>query len=150
MALKWFWPLKKAFSCIKTKTNSNFAVKPVQNEQTLIFCLFDESRFSKICTVYDMTVEYIEFDWLCTYMKKVKSSQASISLNSCPKTQFFFVSIINNAIIEVRKIGTDLINQWLKRHWSWIYDPGLLLKNCKRFQYRHKETKLHKRTTYKF
>ena len=44
---------KKVFSCVKTKTNSNFAVNLAEmlKEATIIFYLFDESYFSNTCTL---------------------------------------------------------------------------------------------------
>ena len=45
-SLKWnLW--EKASSCVKTKTNSDFAVKVAERTkgQPFIFCLFDESAF---------------------------------------------------------------------------------------------------------
>ena len=42
-------------------------------------------------------MEFIEIDWFCKHRKKVRSSQASISINSCTelsKTQLFLVSIV--------------------------------------------------------
>ena len=30
-----------------------------------------------------MTIEYIEISWLCKHRKKIRSSQSSISINSC-------------------------------------------------------------------
>ena len=43
-----------------------------------MFCLFDESPCSNICTLY-VTMEYIQLNWLCKQMKKLKSNQAFIS-----------------------------------------------------------------------
>ena len=45
-----------------------------------------------------MIMEYIEFNWLRKHTKKARSSQASISINSCTessKTQFFLEGIVN-------------------------------------------------------
>ena len=44
-------------------------------------------------------MECIELNWLCKHMKKVWSSQTSISMNSCTelsKTQFVPVSIVKS------------------------------------------------------
>ena len=44
---------EKAFSCVKTKTNSNFTINlaEILKEATIHFCLFDESHYlySLIC-----------------------------------------------------------------------------------------------------
>ena len=52
LALKWNL-LEKTFSCVKTKTNSNFTVSLAEmlKEATIHFCLLDESHFSNICTL---------------------------------------------------------------------------------------------------
>ena len=49
LALKWNLQ-EKAFSCVKTKSKSNFAVNPAEmlKEATIHFCVFDESHFSNI------------------------------------------------------------------------------------------------------
>ena len=41
-------PLRKSVSCVKTKTNSNFAVNLAEmlKEANIHVCLFDESHFS--------------------------------------------------------------------------------------------------------
>ena len=47
-----------------------------------------------------MTIECIELDWLCKHMKKVRTSEASISKSSCVelgKTQFFPKNIVNES-----------------------------------------------------
>ena len=63
-------------------------------EATIYFyCLFDESRFSDICTILELK----EFNWLCKHMKNVRSSQLSISRNlvlNSVKHKFFHVSIV--------------------------------------------------------
>ena len=44
------------------------------------------------------TMECIELDWLCKHMKNIRSSQASVSINSSTelsKIQFFLVGIVN-------------------------------------------------------
>ena len=39
--------------------------------------LFDESRFSDICTIMELK----ELNWLCKHMKNVRNSQPCISMN---------------------------------------------------------------------
>ena len=55
---------KKAVSCVKTKSYSNFAVKLAK-----FFCLFDESPFSRISTHEYVIMQYKELNWLsdCTW-----------------------------------------------------------------------------------
>ena len=65
----------------KAKTNSNFA--EMLKEATIYFYLLDESHFSNICTPWYLKIECIEINWLCKHRKKVRSSQTSISINSC-------------------------------------------------------------------
>ena len=124
LALKWNL-LEKAFSCVTTKTNSNFAVKLVEKGHPFIFSqlVFTCSKLttetleqvfllltlntespamsiwwikSNICT--HVTMECIELNWSCRHMKNVRSSQASVLINSwteLSKTQFFPVRIVS-------------------------------------------------------
>ena len=51
-------------------------------------------------------MEFVELICLSKYMKKVRSSQPCISINSCTelsKTQFFPVSIVNPFMYNVEK-----------------------------------------------
>ena len=43
------------------------------------YCLFDESRFSDICTIMELK----ELNWLCKHMKNVRSRQPCILMNFC-------------------------------------------------------------------
>ena len=45
------------------------------------YCLFDESRFSDICTIMELE----ELNSLCKHMKNVRSSQPCIQMNFCTK-----------------------------------------------------------------
>ena len=63
------------------KNQLQFCPKTCTKEQPFIFCLFGESSFSNICTLY-VTMECIELNWLCKHMKSVRSSQTSISIKS--------------------------------------------------------------------
>ena len=80
------WSLKvKVFSCGKTKTNSNFPVKLAERSNHL---------FSAYLINH---LECIELNWLWKQMKKFRSSQAPILINSCTisnKTQFFPVIFV--------------------------------------------------------
>ena len=85
LALKWNL-LEKTFSCDKTKTYLSFAVK------------LDE-RSNRLFSVHLMNRLFM-WQWqvkiLSKHLKKVKSSQASISINSyteLSKSQLFSVSI---------------------------------------------------------
>ena len=65
--------------------------KTCRKKRLFIFCLFNEYPCSKISTISYVTVEFIGLTWLCKHTKKVRSNQASISVNSCTelyKTQF--------------------------------------------------------------
>ena len=65
---------------------------------------FDLLTFSNICTVSYVTVECVELNWLCNHVKKVRSRQASISINSSAelsKTQLFPVGIVNHFFVEM-------------------------------------------------
>ena len=74
--------------------------------QFFIFCLFDWwiTFFKNICTVWYVPMEFKDVNWLCKHVKKVRSSQASISRNPCielRKPQFFTASIVKGATVEV-------------------------------------------------
>ena len=63
---------------------------------TILFCLSDESSFSNIWILVNMW-QWIELNWLRKHMKKVRNSQASISIDSCSelsKTRFFPARIV--------------------------------------------------------
>ena len=74
-----------------------FCSKSCWKEQLFMFCLFGESLCSNICTLQYATMEFIELIWLWKHIKKVRSSQPSISLSSSTelsKTQFLPLSIV--------------------------------------------------------
>ena len=69
--LAWKWNLQeKASSSVKSKANSNFAIK-----------LAERSNHSFLLSVWSITffkhliMECIELNWLCKHTKKVRSSQ---------------------------------------------------------------------------
>ena len=74
-------PLKKAFSCDKTKNNSHFAVNlaDMLKEATIHFCLFDERKHLSSLI---LKIECIEINYMRKDRKKIRSSQASFSINS--------------------------------------------------------------------
>ena len=57
-----------------TKTNQNFAVDLALSNHLFLLSIFDDSRFSNICTLNTNVWNLIN----CVNMKKVKSSQAAI------------------------------------------------------------------------
>ena len=90
------------------KKQLNFCCKTCWKEQPFIFCKLDESPFSNDPTVWYVTMKCIKLNWLRKYMKKIRSSQVSISINSCTelsKRQFFPVKIVKMA----RVVDTKLI-----------------------------------------
>ena len=104
LALKWNL-YKKAFYCVKTKTNSVFARKLAEmlKEATIYFFLIDESHFSNICTL-QFCDNIIYRNWLSKHRKKVRISQACISINSCTessKTKFTLWALLS--IVKRRK-----------------------------------------------
>ena len=72
-----------------------FLPQKLLKEATIRFyCLFDESRFSDICTI----IELKELNWLCKHTKNVRSSQPFTSMNFCTKfskAEVFHVSTVN-------------------------------------------------------
>ena len=74
---------EKEFSCVETKTNFASNLAKMLRESTIYFCLFDESHFSNTCTLQYVTIECMGINWLCRHRKKVRSSEASVSINSC-------------------------------------------------------------------
>ena len=83
------------FSSVKLKTNPSFAKITFWKEQPFHFyCLFDESRFSNICTLWYVIMECIEPNWLCKHMIKVRNSQGDCSCTEFSKRHFFPVSIV--------------------------------------------------------
>ena len=90
LALKWNL-YEKAFSCVKTKTN--FCRKPCWNAERSNHSFLSNWWITFFKHLYSLIMwQYIEINWLCKYRKKVRSSQACISKNSCTKlskTKFF-------------------------------------------------------------
>ena len=72
---------KSIFLCLE-KNQLKFCRKTCWKEQPFIFCLFDKPPFSNICSFWNGTMKSVELNWLCKHMKNVRSSQASISINS--------------------------------------------------------------------
>ena len=65
-------------------------------------------------------MECIELNWFCKHKRKVRRSQASISINSCvelTKTQFISVSIVSSLLINLFK------NTHAYLHHSRYEDP---------------------------
>ena len=89
LALKWNL-YEKAFSCVKTKTN--FCCKPCWNAERSNHSFLSNWWITFFKHLYSLIMwQYIEINWLCKYRKKVRSSQACISINSCTelsKTKF--------------------------------------------------------------
>ena len=67
-----------------------------KEKATIYFCLFDEYHFSNNWALSYVTRECIEINWMCEHRKKVISSQASVSINSCTELSntVFPVSIV--------------------------------------------------------
>ena len=92
LALKWNL-YKKAFSCVKTKTN--FCCKPCWNAERSNHSFLSNwwiTFFKHLYSLIMWQYKSIEINWLCKHRKKVISSQACISINSCTessKTKFF-------------------------------------------------------------
>ena len=98
LALKWNL-YEKAFSCVKTK--NNFCCKPCWNaERSNHSFLIDESHFWNICTL--IMWQYIEINWLCEHRKKVRNSQACISINSCTELSKVFPVLLSQFKIPFR------------------------------------------------
>ena len=86
------------FSCVKAKTNSNFAVKLAERSNRLY-----------------VIMECIELNWLCKHMKKIRSSQTSISINPCTKHSFsLWVSLSCFAVVPRGICGTFDIYRYTK------------------------------------
>ena len=87
LVLKWKLS-EKAFSNVKTKTNSNFAAKATERSNHSFLLAIWWTSFSDICTIMELK----ELNWLCKHMKNVRSSQPCFSMNICTefsKTQVF-------------------------------------------------------------
>ena len=71
---------KSVFKCYD-KNQLKFCCKSYWEKEAIIhfYCLFHESRFSGICTI----IELKWLNWLCKYMKNVRSSQPGVSVNFC-------------------------------------------------------------------
>ena len=94
---------KSVFLCWDIKTTQILPENLLK--AAIVYILsFDLLTFSNICTVTYVTVECVELNWLCNHVKKVRSRQASISINSCAelsKTQLFPVGIVNHFFVEM-------------------------------------------------
>ena len=81
LALKWNL-YEKAFSCVKTKIFFAVNLAEMLKEATIHFFLMNHIFQTSVVFNY-VTIQYIEINWLCKHSKKVRSSQARISINSC-------------------------------------------------------------------
>ena len=81
----------------KTKPISTSAVK-LAEKSNHSFSVYLMNHFFQIFVLFNnVTMEFIELNSLCKYMKKVRSSQVSVSTNSCTelsKTRFFPESFV--------------------------------------------------------
>ena len=92
------------FSNVKTKVNSNFAVKVTERSNHSFLLSIRGTRFSDICTIRELQ----ELNCLCKRMKNVRSSQPWISmnlvLNSAKHKFLFHVSIVKRKFFCLGKI----------------------------------------------
>ena len=96
--------------------------KKLLKEATIHFyCLFDESRFSDICTIMELKELY----WLCKHMKTLEATnhvfQWIFVLNSV-KQKFFHVSIVFHQNIYLNIETTEVVLQRcsVKRGIQWF------------------------------
>ena len=85
-----FFPL----SILKTKANPNFSVKLAERSNHSFLLSIWWTHFPNIFTLSYVIIECVELNWLCKYMKKVRSSQVVILALNWVKTQFFYVGIV--------------------------------------------------------
>ena len=69
--------LRKAFSSVKTKANSNFALKLAERSNHSFLLSIWWITFFKHLYSYYMIMECIELNWLCKHLKKVQPSSHS-------------------------------------------------------------------------
>ena len=70
---------KNVFECY-IKNQLKFDLEVTERNNHSFYCLFDESRFSDICTI--MELKELN-NLLCKHLKSVRSSQPCISMNFC-------------------------------------------------------------------
>ena len=69
---------KKFFPVLRQKPTKILLWTLLKGATIHIYCLFDGSHFSNICTIWYVMMECIELSWLRKHIKKVRSSQAAI------------------------------------------------------------------------
>ena len=87
--------------------SAGFKMKPLRElTQTLLWKLLKEANVHLLCiwriTLFKhleyVTMEYIELNYLCKYLKNVRSSQTSRSINLCAElseTKFLLLTVVN-------------------------------------------------------
>ena len=125
------------FSNVKTKTNSSFGVKVSKKASIHFYCLFDESRFSDICTIMELK----ELNRLYKHVKNVRSSQPCISMNFCNEFNKSTISStwVSLTLKQFTALWKNLCNlellwflnceesiKQMKEHWNiWVFNRFL-------------------------
>ena len=94
-----FFPL----SILKTKANPNFSVKLAERSNHSFLLSIWWTHFPNIFTLSYVIIECVELNWLCKYMKKVRSSQVVILALNWVKTQFFYVGIVKTIFTKISR-----------------------------------------------
>ena len=85
---------KKAFSNVKVKTSPSFAVKLAERSNHSFLLSIWWITFFKHLYSLIRVMEYIELNWLCKYLKKMRSSQTVILvLNWVKQSSSLWVSL---------------------------------------------------------
>ena len=119
LVLKWKLQ-EKAFSNVKTKTNSNFAVR---SNHSFLLSIWWIRLFRHL---YDNGIKRL--NWLCRHMKNVRSGQPCISINFCTefsKAQVFPVSIVKSLILFINIIWSRGRRLFLRNFWwenAWTFE----------------------------
>ena len=103
------------------------------------YCLFDESRFSDICTITELK----ELNWLCKHMKNVSSSQPCISMNfftEFSKVQVFPCEYHNRLLTSIFVLFNEIVfnrsnglkkkctTQWIRIISTYLFQNHVFTK----------------------
>ena len=85
-----------SFLMLRQKPPQVLPQKSLKEANIHFYCLFDELRFSDICTIMELK----ELNWLCKHMKIVRSNQPCISMKFYTELmcKFLHVNIVNTVV----------------------------------------------------
>ena len=116
----------------KSKTNLHFIVKFLRKKQRLLFWLFGESSCLNICTLWYAKMKFMELNWFCKHIKKIRSSQDSNSTSFCTELKLFALTIVEQFTTQEKDF--TIFSNTRSNYWEIIYQKNVLHLSAKNWK----------------